>query len=362
MAVSGGVDSMVAAHLLKAAGHDIFALHFLTGYETIDHPETILSNYFNKLGVKFITVNLSTPFQSHVVKYFISTYARGQTPNPCVLCNARIKFGFLRAYAMKLGAEKIATGHYAQVVHSQTSCMLKKGIDTHKDQSYFLGLLSSKQLRSIIFPLGQWLKGDVVNYAKDKGIDSLIQPESQEVCFIQGRYQDFLMGTGCIQQKSGPIITTSGKKIGQHKGLHEFTIGQRRGIHCPGPYPYYVVQLDPHTNALIVGNKEDLLTNHCLVHSINWINHPPKVPIDIDVRIRYKTRAVKARLEPTFLNQAILYFDSKQSAVTPGQIAVFYQGDTVLGGGLIQGSRYRMFEKKLSDKYDISNFFGNAPE
>jgi len=336
VAVSGGVDSMVTAHLLKAAGHDIFALHFLTGYESIDNQELIISNYFKQLGVKFITVNLSEPFQSEIVNYFISTYTQGQTPNPCVLCNAKIKFGFLRDCAMKMGAEKIATGHYACIEYSEKNVFLKKGIDQKKDQSYFLGLLSAKQLASVIFPLGQWKKENVINYAKENGIDCHMQSESQEVCFIQGRYQDFLLRTGCIQQKYGPIITTSGNTIGHHKGLHEYTIGQRRGINCPGPYPYYVVRLDQHTNTLVVGKKEDLLTDHCSVHSINWINDPPDTSIAIDVRIRYKTQAVKAKLVPIHENQANLYFDSNQSAVTPGQIAVFYHEDIVLGGGLIQ--------------------------
>ena len=335
VAVSGGVDSMVTAHLLKAARHDIFAIHFLTGYETSDNQPKILSQYFQKMGVKLITVDMAAHFQSQVVNYFISTYARGQTPNPCVLCNKRIKFGFLRAYAMKLGAKKIATGHYAQVEHVKTGCILKKGIDRKKDQSYFLGLLSASQLAYSIFPLGKWNKADVVDYAMHKGIDTLVAKESQEVCFIRNRYQDFLVQSGCIQKQAGPIITTSGNQIGQHNGLHEFTIGQRRGINCPGPYPYYVVRLEQHTNALIVGKKEDLLSECFSVHDVNWIVEPPEHPIDIDVRIRYKTPAVKAKLVPVHLSQAIVYFNSKQSAVTPGQIAVFYQGDIVLGGGLI---------------------------
>jgi len=335
VAVSGGVDSMVTAHLLKSARHNIFALHFLTGYETVNHHENILSEQFKKLDIKLIKVDMHAHFQSQVVDYFVSTYASGQTPNPCVMCNAKIKFGFLRAYAMKMGAERIATGHYAQVERSETNVLLKKGIDSKKDQSYFLGLLSARQLSNVIFPLGQWSKADVINYAMDMGLDHIVQSESQEVCFIRDRYQDFLIRTGCIQKKAGPIVTISGKKIGQHNGLHEFTIGQRRGINCPGPYPYYVVRLEQHNNTLIVGKKEDLLSDRCLVYKINWIIDPPKLPIDVDVRIRYKTKAVQARLAPIQPNQAILYFNSKQSAVTPGQIAVFYQKDIVLGGGLI---------------------------
>jgi len=335
VAVSGGVDSMVSAHILKAAGHDIFALHFLTGYETVDN-QPILSEYFTRQGVKQITVHLRAPFQYQVVNYFISTYAHGKTPNPCVLCNARIKLGYLRAYAMKLGAEKIATGHYARVEHSPKGYLLKKGTDRLKDQSYFLGLLSANQLSYVIFPLGQWTKETVVDYAIDKGIHKIVQPESQEVCFIQNRYQDFLIQSGCIQKKAGPIKTISGDVIGQHNGLHEFTIGQRRGINCPGPYPYYVVRLLQHANTLVVGTKDDLLTDHCSVHQISWITAPPEDSIDIEVRIRYKTQAVQAVLTPIHLTRAMIYFNSKQSAVTPGQVAIFYQGDIVLGGGFIE--------------------------
>jgi tRNA-specific 2-thiouridylase len=337
VAVSGGIDSMVTAHLLKSSEHDIFAIHFLTGYEPASNHENFLISHCNQLGIKLITVDLSMHFQSEVVTYFTSTYAAGKTPNPCVICNAKIKFGYLFAYAMKLGAEKIATGHYARVEYSETnSYLLKKGIDHKKDQSYFLALLSNRQLASAIFPLGTWHKENVINYAKDKGMDQLVQAESQEVCFIRDRYQDFLLHSGCIEKKIGPIITTSGKEIGCHNGLHEFTIGQRRGINCPGPCPYYVVRLEQHTNTLVVGKKEDLLSEKCIVHEINWIVTPPKFAIDIEIRIRYRTKAVKARLTPIQLKQALVNFDTKQSAVTPGQVAVFYQGNTVLGGGLIQ--------------------------
>jgi tRNA-specific 2-thiouridylase len=336
VAVSGGIDSMVTAHLLKSSGNDIFAIHFLTGFESVDNHENFLSPHCQKLGVKLITVNLSPHFQSEVVNYFISTYAKGKTPNPCVICNAKIKFGYLWAYARKLGAEKIATGHYARVAYFETRYLLKKGIDHKKDQSYFLALLSNKQLASAIFPLGTWNKENVINYAQEKGIDKPVQPESQEVCFIRDRYQDFLIHSGCIKKNAGPIITTSGKEIGYHNGLHAFTIGQRRGINCPGPYPYYVVRLEQHSNTLVVGKKEDLLSESCIVHEINWIVVPPQFAIDIDVRIRYRTKAVKARLTPIHLKQALLNFETKQSAVTPGQIAVFYKKNNVFGGGMIQ--------------------------
>ncbi|KPA14630.1 tRNA-specific 2-thiouridylase mnmA [Candidatus Magnetomorum sp. HK-1] len=338
VAVSGGVDSMVSLHLLKAAGHDIFAIHFLTGYEkseNISHLK-LLASHLKHLKIEMITVDISQAFQSKVVDYFISSYAKGQTPNPCVICNAKIKFGVLRELALKQGADCLATGHYAQTEkQSDGNYLLKRGIDLKKDQSYFLSMLSEKQLSTAVFPLGKWLKKDVVGYASKNGLSSIVQPESQEVCFIHERYPDFLIRSGCIKRSPGSIVTVSGQIIGQHNGLHEFTVGQRRGINCPGPYPYYVVRLEQSTNKLIVGKKSDLLSENCQVCDINWIKERPDKPCLVDVRIRYKSPAVPAELYPTHTNQATLYFNSQQSAVTPGQIAVFYNGDVVIGAGRI---------------------------
>jgi len=337
VAVSGGVDSMVAAHLLKTTAHDIFAIHFVTGFESPESVQSIKKTaaYLHQNNIKLIVLDIHQHFQDIVIQYFVSAYASGQTPNPCVICNASIKFGVVRAHAMKLGADVIATGHYAQVEQQGRYHVLKKGIDSKKDQSYFLGLLRSSQLSSIIFPLGNWTKNDVSQYADKHGISEFTQNESQEICFIPGRYQDFLLQHGCLHQKPGPIITTSGKKIGEHNGLHAFTVGQRRGINCPGPYPYYVVKLLQSQNTLVVGEKTDLLSNRCVVDDINWILPPPESPINIHARIRYKTKAVASILVPVNRKQVELYFDTPQSAVTPGQIAIFYQEDIVLGGGKI---------------------------
>jgi len=337
VAVSGGVDSLVALHLLKASGHNIFAIQFLTGYEkkeTIDH-QTIMHSHLKQIGIDFQIIDISKAFKTHVVDYFISTYAANQTPNPCVICNAKIKFGILADRAFQLGADLIATGHYAQVEKQSDRYFLKKGTDLQKDQSYFLSMLSSYQLSKVIFPLGKWLKKDVLKYAENNNLSSMVQSESQEVCFIKQRYQDFLVQSGQINNIPGPIKTTDGNKIGTHKGLHEFTIGQRKGINCPGPYPYYVVCIEQETNTLIVGKKSDLFSNSCHIDQINWIQPPSKQSIQVEVRIRYRTPAVPANLQIVAEDKAILAFHSAQSAVTPGQIAVFYQENKVLGAGMI---------------------------
>lgn len=337
VAVSGGIDSMVALHLLKADGHDVFAIHFVTGYEqdSHHHSQKIIQSHLKQSNIDFQSVDISQDFQSKVVNYFVSTYASGKTPNPCVICNKTIKFELLASHAFKSGAHFLATGHYAQVEKKSDQYLLKKGADPQKDQSYFLSMLSSEQLSKAIFPLGTWLKKDVLKYAQENGITAISLPESQEVCFIKDRYSNFLIQTGTIKNMQGPIKTTSGKEIGSHHGLHNYTVGQRKGINCPASYPYYVVRLEQKTNTLIVGQKSELMCESCHINDINWIQAPPEQSIWIDIKIRYKTPTVLAKLHPINKNQAKVTFQSSQSAITPGQIAVFYQGNSVIGAGEI---------------------------
>ncbi len=355
VALSGGVDSLVAAALLKEQGHRLIGLHFVTGYETgrppsrsdpsdstIDDANTpagrtmdILSR---QLDIPIHIVDLRAGFQSRVVRYFVDTYAVGKTPNPCLVCNPRIKFGLLLSKAKEFGATRIATGHYARIDRSDAGRIrLLRGIDKKKEQSYFLSRLNQDQLASAVLPLGTMTKAQTLRIAQTKGLAPVTKQESQDVCFIKDRnYADFLIHQSGFSFSAGPIENTLGETIGQHKGLHRFTIGQRRGINCPAAEPYYVVRIDPSRNCLVVGSKDELCTGRCHVDRINWIAPTPTVPIALNVRVRYRHNAVAATLTPLGGDRAEISFEIPEPAVTPGQGAAFYQGEEVLGGGWIE--------------------------
>ena len=341
IAISGGVDSLAAAYLLKKDGMDVTGLHFITGYETQPHEDPSLSKIFqiaDQLDIDIKIIDCRVEFKSKIIDYFTQTYRKGKTPNPCMVCNALIKFGTVLDYAEKLGAFCFATGHYARV--EKDTCgrfHLYKGVDQTKDQSYFLAFLTQKQLAMACFPLGGMTKSDVVKLSKKKGFNPLKKTESQDICFIKGKnYSNFLTLQPEYKPEPGHVEDTSGNIIGNHNGLYLFTIGQRRGINCPGREPYYVVRLDMEQNRLIVGFKKDLMSHECRVEQINWINQAPDSPIKIHTRIRYRHNAVPATLFPVGKHSAIIRFQTPQTAVTPGQGAVFYKDDEVLGGGWIQ--------------------------
>lgn len=339
VAVSGGVDSMIAAHILKQDYPNVFGLHFLTGFETAPASHSALSaqSIGEQLGIPVHVVDVSADFKRHVVDYFSATYLAGETPNPCMVCNPSIKFGVLLRYAHGLGAELLATGHYA-VVERDTAgrYRLSKGADARKDQSYFLARLTQDQLARACFPLGGLAKAGVRAIAARNGLKPAVTDESQDVCFIKtGSYAKFIADLGGSPSEPGLIETAAGEVIGRHKGLHAFTVGQRRGIDCPASEPYYVVQVDTARNRLIVGRKKDLLTAECSVTRINWVVPPPGEPFHAMVRVRYRTPEAPATVTPLYADSARVRFDSPQAAVTPGQAAVFYDGDEVLGGGFI---------------------------
>lgn len=338
IALSGGIDSLVAARILKEKGHDLLGIHFTTGYEQISTQQ--VRHISEQLEIPVKIIDCSADFNKLVVRYFINTYKSGKTPNPCLVCNPLIKFGIVLDFCRNLKADFLATGHYAQIYKdSNNRFHLLKAKDFKKDQSYFLAFMSQKQLASACFPLGGLTKNKVRKIAEQKGLEPSVKKESQDICFIKGSYKDFLFKHGNIKQKPGPIKDIKGSIIGTHNGLHLFTVGQRRGINCPGPQPYYVVSIDTPNNSLIVGFKDDLLTGQCRVEDINWINKPELLDAGkqmcVHVRLRYRHEPVKALVCPKDNNTVKLEFETPQSAVSPGQGAVFYNNDEVLGSGWI---------------------------
>jgi len=359
IALSGGIDSLVAAYLLKQQGQHVIGIHFITGFETRTsrHPNNRfikdsntagfwanqdshslkIADIANQLGITVKIVDISTDFKLKIVDYFTQTYLSGKTPNPCLVCNPSIKFGTLLTCALKLGASRLATGHYARIsTDSMGRFHLLCGIDRKKDQSYFLAFMAQKQLARACFPLGKMTKSDVRRLAKEKGLRPGKKKESQDICFIKGnKYGDFLLQQRDFKAKPGDIVDIKGNILGRHNGLHLFTIGQRRGINCPASEPYYVVKIDIKQNQLVVGLKEDLLSSSCRVSNINWIIEKPSSPLDVNTRVRYRHSAVRSRLIPDGETSAKIVFNTPQSAVTPGQGAVFYKDDEVVGGGWI---------------------------
>jgi tRNA-specific 2-thiouridylase len=334
VAMSGGVDSLTAAFLLKEHGYPLIAIHFLTGFDTAD--TNLIRSMTEQLDIALHIIDCREEFEQTVVLYFTDTYARGQTPNPCLICNPRIKFGKILDSAKQLGASFLATGHYARIRRDDAGKYhLHQGADSQKDQSYFLAFLSQEQLAHIKFPLGDMSKAEVKQLAAEKGLIPSIQKESQDVCFIwQDSYAEFLEERG-FEAKPGQIVTTDGKVIGRHQGLHRFTIGQRKGINCPASEPYYVIRMDAEYNRLIVGFKKEVLFSQCRVSNIHWINPPSSFPAELHTRVRYRHRAASSLIFPTDDARVLVKFHQPQEAITPGQGAVFYHGDEVLGGGFI---------------------------
>ncbi len=334
VAVSGGVDSLMAAYLLKQQGHNIIGIHFLTGYES----ESInISEIAGQIDIPIKVLNIQDAFNTEVVDYFIKTYLNGKTPNPCLVCNPVIKFGVLFEYARKLGSTRIATGHYARIKKDSAGRYhLLRGVDQGKDQSYFLAFLTCEHLSRACFPLGNMTKSDVKKRAVTNGLHPVTRSESQDVCFIKGQnYGDFLARKVGYTPEAGDIVDRSGTVLGRHPGLHLFTVGQRRGINCPASEPYYVLRLDTDRNRLVVGHKNDTLLSECRVDMINWIQPAPQEPVRIHTRVRYRHEAAPSTLVPLEGNKASVQFDRPQSAITPGQGAVFFVGEEVIGGGII---------------------------
>jgi tRNA-specific 2-thiouridylase len=348
--LSGGVDSAVTAHLLKEQGHEVFGLTMKTWDGSIPLPDRGLSGCYGpgesrdletaarvcqRLGIKHHVIDLAEEFKASVLDYFRSEYRGGRTPNPCVRCNRTMKFGALLALTRKQGLafDRFATGHYARLEETEGRVLLKRALDRTKDQSYFLAGLTQTQLRGLLLPLGGLEKSQVKQLARALGwADLADQPESQD--FIECRDYGVLFDS--TDSRPGPILDLSGRRIGEHKGIVHYTVGQRKGVGLGGrAQPLYVVRIDAAANAVIMGPEEALYRREFHVDSVNWLG-PEEPSLRVEVQIRQRHRAAPAELcrEPDGRVTAIC--DEPQKAVTPGQTAAFYQGELVLGSGTIR--------------------------
>ncbi len=348
--MSGGVDSSVAALVLKRQGFDVFGITIKVWQEECEKvqrenccgPRAVADarRVCEVLDIPFYLLNYSREFKEDVIDYFCAEYRRGRTPNPCIVCNQKLKFGRLLARARELGAAKIASGHYASIEERYdggvSKFSLRKGKDAKKDQSYFLFELAQDQLCDILFPVGGMDKAAVRGLAAGAGLPVHDKPDSVEICFIPGDdYKAFLSAQG-IAMPSGKIVDTSGKVVGRHNGIHLYTVGQRKGIGVAAKKPYYVVRIDPRENTVVVGGNDDLLVKEFVVEMPHWIAcGGPQTSLCVDAKIRYNAPAVPAVVHPAGKAKVRVVFEEPQRAVTPGQAAVFYQGEFVLGGGWI---------------------------
>lgn len=351
VAMSGGVDSSVTAALLKDQGYDVIGISMrLIGYEegtervggccSIDDLNDA-RRVADQLGIPFYVVNLENAFREKVISKFISEYIAGRTPNPCVLCNQRLKFEILLNKARELEANYLATGHYAQIRFDEPSqrYQLLKGVDPWKDQSYFLFTLTQEQLKSVLFPLGNLKKDEVRRLAQRYSLRVAEKVESQEICFIpDDNYSKFILEKVSPDAvKSGNIVDTEGKVLGKHFGIHNYTIGQRKGLGISSPKPLYVIGFDLENNHVIVGEEERLYSNALEADEVNWLSIiEPRCDIEARVKVRYRHDGEDAVLRAIDSTRVRVEFRRPVKSITPGQAVVFYDGDRVLGGGWIK--------------------------
>ena len=347
-AMSGGVDSSAAAALLQDAGHEVVGLSMQlydqrTGDDSFGSCCSLddlhdARQVAAQLGFPHYIVNFERQFDAQVVSAFVRDYANARTPIPCVRCNGELKFAHLLDRARALDAGAVATGHYARVAYRPgTGYVLRRGRDRDKDQSYFLFTLTQAQLASAMFPLGELTKPDVRKYAATKGLSVADKPDSHEICFVpDGDYASFVERRAPESRRPGPITDTRGRILGTHRGLHHYTVGQRKGLGLSSPVPLYVVGLDAATSTVTVGPR-DALERTCLTASdVNWITgRAPDTPLRVQAQIRHRHMPADATLTPDGTTRVTATFDSPQPAVSPGQAVVFYDGDDVVGGGWI---------------------------
>jgi tRNA-uridine 2-sulfurtransferase len=337
VAMSGGVDSSVTAALLQKEGHEVFGLTMLVTQS--DEAAVAAREAAETLGIPHHIVDFRDIFDRDVVAGFCQQYSLGRTPNPCVNCNRLIKFGILLTKARELGAAAMATGHYACIEkQSGTGRMvLKKGVDRTRDQSYFLYKLTQPQLASAVFPLGNMTKGTVRKIASDMGLTSVKRKESREICFIPDNDYPRFLHEYLSTIHEGQIVDKQGKVLGRHNGVINYTVGQRKGLGISSKEPLYVVGINAQNNTVIVGGKQDVYADEFITADLNWVAVDNITqPLTLKVRIRYLHREAEAIISAVDNDKVNVKFISPQMAVTPGQAAVFYDGDVVVGGGTIE--------------------------
>jgi len=347
VALSGGVDSSVAAALLKEQGYDVMGMMLRLwsepGKEESNRcctPDSMAQarRVAAKLDIPFYIIDAKDVFRETVVQYFLDGYARGETPNPCLICNRQIRWTFLLDHALALGADYMATGHYVRIGNDERGKRaLLRAVDRSKDQSYVLHVLTQEKLAKALFPVGDYPKTEIRAIAGKYGLPTASRKDSQDLCFLAGEdYRNFLQRHAVEILKPGEILTRDGRSVGQHNGLANYTIGQRKGLGGTSPVPLYVLGKDSGTNTLIVGTQEELGSRELTARDVNWVSgEVPTEPFRAEVKIRYTAKEAEALVTPIEGNQVQVRFDAPQRDITAGQAAVFFRGEVVVGGGII---------------------------
>lgn len=345
VAMSGGVDSTVTAALLKEQGYDVVGvtMNLWDGRHSrgeITPPVDVVNagaQAAEQLDISFHSYDLVSQFRRQVVDHFCDEYLNGRTPNPCIICNQYLKFGQLLNLSAQLGGDFLATGHYVRVAEHQWGCQIRKGADLHKDQSYFLFTLGSEQVRRCLFPLGALTKTEVREHARRLQLNVAQRTESQDICFVpDGDYARFLDLEREASSLGGDIVHVSGQVLGRHQGMHRYTVGQRKGLGIGWSEPLYVVRIDGQKQQVVVGEREHLNRTQMALANCYWNPAPETNQFRCQCRIRYRHQEAPAQIEILPNGRAGVTFDDPQFGVTPGQAAVFYADDCVIGGGWIE--------------------------
>jgi tRNA-specific 2-thiouridylase len=354
IAMSGGVDSSVAAALLKDQGYEVIGMMLRLwsepgseAYNRCCTPDdmALARRIAAQIDISFYAIDAKDVFRDTVVDYFVSGYTQGTTPNPCLICNRRIRWEFLLNRALALGADYLATGHYARIRETENGRQeLLRGVDSNKDQSYVLHVLNQEQFSHAMFPLGEYTKPQIREMARAFNLPVAERSDSQDLCFLgNGDYRDFLLRNVPEVASPGPIMTREREQLGEHQGLAFYTIGQRKGLGIAAAHPLYVLEKDGDNNTLVVGTKEQLGRDELTTGVVNWISgQPPENPIRASVKIRYKANEVDGTITPLEDGGTHIKLNQSLRDITPGQAAVFYDGEVCLGGGIIKKEVYRM--------------------